>query len=161
MTRDSYHIATIIATVLVLASCGAAKQTPQTVIEYRDTTIIREHFVYDTVEVKVPEIIERNVTRDTSSHLENPWGKSDALVRDGFLWHTLETIPRTIEVPVTVAVHDTVRIEKEAQILTQTVEVERKLSFWQRLKIGAFWWLSAAVVALLLWTFRKFLFKMP
>lgn len=152
----------ILALVLILGlttSCGLYKHSQQTVIEYRDTTIIRERLVHDTVKVTVPEIIERNVTTDTTSHLENDWAKSDATIRDGFLWHSLETIPRTIEAPVAVAVHDTVRIEKEAQSHTQTVEVEKHLSFGQRLKIGAFWWLLGAVALLLLWTFRKTIFK--
>jgi len=38
------------------------------------------------------------------------------------------------------------------------VEVEKPLSWWQGFRIDAFWWLLGAVVALLLWTFRKLIF---
>ena len=149
----------LILLLCCVSSCGLTHHTPTTVIEYRDTTIIRERLVRDTVKVSVPEIIERNVTTDTTSHLENDWAKSDATVRGGFLWHSLETKPRSIDVPVTVTVRDTIKIEKEAQTKTETVEVEKPLSWWQRLKIGAFWWLLGAVALLLLWTFRKTIFK--
>lgn len=152
----------ILALVLILGlttSCGLFKHTPQTVIEYRDTTIIRERLVHDTVKVTVPKIIERNVTTDTTSHLENDWARSDATVRDGLLWHSLETKPHTIEVPVLVPVHDTLIVQKEAEIRTETVEVEKPLSFWQRLEIGAFWWLCGAILLCLLWIFRKTIFK--
>lgn len=38
------------------------------------------------------------------------------------------------------------------------VEVEKPLSWWQRFRIDAFWWLLGAVVLLLAWTFRKLIF---
>lgn len=43
-------------------------------------------------------------------------------------------------------VHDTTSTEKF---------VERKLTAGQNIKINSFWWLLAAVVGLLIWTFRK------
>ncbi len=48
-------------------------------------------------------------------------------------------------------VHDTTAVE---------VKVEKPLTFGQKAKIGAFWWLLGAVVALLVWTFRKPLWKL-
>ena len=50
---------------------------------------------------------------------------------------------------------DSVAVER-----TKVVEVEKPLSAWKSAKIGAFWWLVAAVVLLLAWTFRKFIVKM-
>ena len=49
---------------------------------------------------------------------------------------------------------DSVAVERE-----KIVEVEKPLSGWRKWQIGAFWWLCGAVVLLLLWTFRKFIFK--
>lgn len=46
-------------------------------------------------------------------------------------------------------VHDTTAVE---------VKVEKSLSWAQKAKIGLFPWLLLAVIGLLLWTFRKFLF---
>jgi hypothetical protein len=38
------------------------------------------------------------------------------------------------------------------------VKVEKPLSGWQSLKIGAFWWLLGALIAALLYIFRKPIF---
>ena len=51
------------------------------------------------------------------------------------------------------------RIDSVAVEHTKIVEVEKPLSWWRKWQIGAFWWLCGAVVLLLLWTFRKFIFK--
>ena len=140
----------IILSVFLLVSCS-----PRVVEHTRTEIVYRDREVHDTATVEIPVIIEKNVTRDTVSHLENPYGKSDALIRAGILWHSLETKAQTIKVPVTVTVTDT--LYKEAQIEEKTVEVEKPLSWWQKFRINAFWWLCGAVLLLLAWTFRKFL----
>ena len=137
--------------VLCLASCSPRVITEtETVIEYRD------RIVTDTAVVEIPVEVEKIVTRDTTSHLENTYAKSDAMVSEGFLHHSLESIPQYIRVPVEVHVTDT--LYKEAEIRTETVEVEKPLSWWQKFRMDAFWWLLGAVIALLLWTFRKLIF---
>ena len=133
-----------------MASCSPRIiKEVHTEIEYRD----RE--VHDTATVEIPVIIEKNITRDTVSHLENTYAKSDAMVSQGLLFHSLESKPQIIKVPVTVHVTDT--LYKEAQIEEKIVEAEKPLSWWQKFRIEAFWWLSGAVLLLLAWTFRKFL----
>lgn len=137
--------------VLCLASCSPRVITEtETVIEYRD------RIVTDTAVVEIPVEVEKIVTRDTTSHLENTYAKSDAMVSEGFLHHSLESIPQYIRVPVEVHVTDT--LYKEAEIRTETVEVEKPLSWWQKFRMDAFWWFLGAVIALLLWTFRKLIF---
>lgn len=154
------HTRTLILFMLAVGLCSCCpKHYPQVV--YRDSVRveIRERIVHDTVKFEVPAIKEKNVTRDTSSHLENDWAKSDASLVDGFLEHTLETKGKTVYIPVTTIVRDTVTIEKEAVETIKGVEVEKPLSWWQRLKLGAFPWLLGGVLLLLLWTFRKWIFK--
>ena len=51
----------------------------------------------------------------------------------------------------------TVRVDSVAVETIKEVKVEKPLSWWKRVKIGAFPWLLLAVAGLLLWTFRKFL----
>ncbi len=137
--------------VLCLASCSPRVITEtETVIQYRD------RIVTDTAVVEIPVEVEKIVTRDTVSHLENTYARSDAMVSEGFLHHSLESIPQYIKVPVEVHVTDT--LYKEAEIRTETVEVEKPLSWWQKFRMDAFWWLLGAVVLLLLWTFRKLIF---
>ena len=144
--------ATAILLVLgLLASCSPRIITEkETVIEYRDTTII------DTAYFEVPVEVEKIVTRDTTSHLENSLAISDAMVTDGFLHHSLETKPQKVPVPVVIHLRDT--IKQEAQIVYKEVPVEQPLSWWQKFRMDAFWWLLGAVVLLLLWTFRKLIF---
>lgn len=52
-------------------------------------------------------------------------------------------------------VRDTVAVER-----VKEVKIEKPLSWAQRLKIRAFWWLFGALALLLLWVFRKPLLKL-
>ena len=111
-------------TVIFLALCACSPKVLPPVVQIRDSVRveIRARIVHDTVSFEVPVIIERNMTRDTSSHLENDWAKSDASLVDGFLEHTLETKGQTVYIPVQVTVHDTVTVEKQAEIRTEYIE---------------------------------------
>lgn len=154
------RIAIAVIAALALSACCPKHYQPQVV--YRDSVRveIRERLVYDTVKVEVPKVVERIVTRDTSSHLENDWAMSDASVSDGFLSHSLETKPHTVYVPVAVPVHDTTYIEKEAQETVIEKEVEKPLSRWKSFKLAAFWWLILVTLVELGWIFRKPLLKL-
>lgn len=137
--------------VVGLSSCSPKiVEKVVTQIEYRDRV------VHDTAKVEIVREVEKVVTLDTASHLENKYAKSDAFVSGGFLSHSLESRPQIIKVPVEVHVTDT--LIKEAEVHTETVEVEKPLSWWQKFRIDAFWWLVLTVSILLLWTFRKFIF---
>lgn len=79
------------------------KTKTETVIEYRDSirTEVVEHTIYvpDTVEVEIEREVERVVVRDTISHLRNRYARSTAeVLPDGYLRHSLETIPQTLQV---------------------------------------------------------------
>ena len=125
---------------LVLTGCGICRPQPPQVI-VRDSVRIeyRDREVHDTAFFQVPVEVEKIVTRDTASHLENSLARSDAAVVDGFLHHSLETKPQAVPVPVTVHVRDTVYIEKQHDTEIQTVEVERKPNIWERFRLWAFW----------------------
>lgn len=59
--------------------------------------------------------------------------------------------------------HDTLRLVKVDSVAVERVKevkVEKPLSAWETAKIAAFWWLVAAVLLLLLWTFRKPILKL-
>ena len=134
--------------ILILAACSPKVLPP--VIEYRDSVRVEVHerIVHDTVSFEVPVIIEKNVTRDTSSHLENEWAESDASLVDGFLEHTLKTKGRTVYIPIQVPVHDTTYIEHSSQIQTEYVErdlTEREKRLIRRGKAAG--WVLALLVA--------------
>ena len=145
-------VAVILAVIVAVFACS-----PKVIVQKEVITEYRDRIVHDTATVEIPVEVEKIVTKDTVSHLENTYAKSDAAVSGGFLHHSLESIPQIIKVPVEVHVTDT--LYKEAEIHTETVEVEKPLTWWQKFRIGAFWWLVGAVVLLLLWTFRKLIFK--
>lgn len=119
----------------------------ETKVEYRD------RIVHDTATFEVPVEVEKIVTRDTISHLENTWAKSDAVVSQGFLHHSLESKPQTVYVPVEVHVTDT--LWKESEVITEIKEVEQPLSWWKQMKVNTWGWLLAVVLGLLVYVFRK------
>lgn len=129
--------ATLLAFVL-LAILGqlfvgcSPRITPPAEIRDSVRVEIRERPVHDTVYVDVPLIKEVNVTRDTSSHLENEYAMSDASISNGTLRHSLETRPHKIAAPVTITVHDTLTVEKKAETIIKEVNV---LSKWQGFQI--------------------------
>lgn len=158
---DAWERAIIPTAVLVIILLVLAVSCSPKIIERVETKIeYRDRVVHDTATFEVPVEVEKIVTRDTVSHLENNWAKSDAVVSEGFLRHSLESKPKIIQVPVEVHVTDTLWKEKEAQAVTETKEVEKPLSWWKSFKLDAFWWLLAAVLVLLAWTFRKTLLKL-
>jgi len=138
-TKSAYLLALY---VIILASC--AIQRPP-VIQYRDSVRveIRDRLVHDTVGVPVPVEVEKVVTRDTSSHLENSLASSDAVVSGGLLHHSLQTKPQTLHVPVAVPARDSIIYRDREVVKEVPVEVERQLTFWQRFRIGAFYWILA------------------
>lgn len=148
-----YVICGIIAGCAMVFLSGCSPRIVEKVVtqvEYRD------RIVHDTATVEIPVEVEKIVTRDTVSHLENTYAKSDAVVSEGFLHHSLESIPQVVQIPVEVHVTDT--LWKEHEIVEKEIEIEKPLSWWQSFEIGAFWWLLGAVALLLLWTFRKWIF---
>ena len=52
------------------------------------------------------------------------------------------------------------RVDSVAVERIKEVQVIKPLSRWERLKMRGFWWLFAALVGLLIWTFRKPLLKL-
>lgn len=138
----------VAAGIFLLASCSPRiVEKIETRIEYRD------RIVHDTTTFEIPVEVEKIVTKDTVSHLENSFAKSDAVVSGGLLSHSLESKPQIIKIPIEVHVTDT--LWKESQIIEKEVEVEKPLSWWKSFKILAFWWLLGACATLLLYVFRK------
>ena len=135
--KNLFSISLLFAAVLAASSCGTVRQTgpfsqsDSTRVEVRTQTVTKT----DTVTVELPVIIERNVTLDTLSRLENAYAKSEAKVTNGFLHHSLETKPVKLPVEVkTQTVYKDSLVYRD-RIITQTVEAERKLTKWQSFKM--------------------------
>lgn len=154
----------ILLGMLFLQGCSTIKYVDRVVTEYRDTTIIkrevRDSLVYAAIPLESNQVI---VEVGDTSRLETSVAKSVAFVNEkGQICHTLEN--KKTKVPVMVPVQSTTIYsgvsQKEAQTLTKIEYRDKPLTWWQNLRIRAFWGLLVAVVLLLLWTFRKPLLKL-
>ena len=96
--------------------------------------------IHDTAYVQLPVIVERVATLDTASILENKYAKSAALVSGGVLTHSLETKPAKAPVSVEKQIVYRDSLIYRDRVVTETVEVEKKLSAWQsfKMKVGGF-----------------------
>lgn len=160
MIRVKVKLIITAAVFLCVVSCGGARQvssssTSVSKIEVRDYY----EFVPFIVQVDIPEIKETIRTRDTSSHLENKFSYSDAIVHsDGTLEHTLGNFPQTIERPVDIPVHkrDSIVYEYRDSVVYLPGEVvEKKLNWWQRVRLDGFY----ILLLLLAIAYRKPIFK--
>lgn len=109
---------------------------------------IRDRVIHDSVYFEVEKQVEKIVTKDTLSVLENDWARSEASVSEGLLRHSLESIPRKIYVPYYVEVHDTTTIEKSAETI---VVKENYITKWQSFQIIMGRILMLLVVAFLIY----------
>ena len=155
------NILAIAIATLILSSCGVAKQaTPQqtdsTRVEVRTIT----QTIHDTAYIELPVFVERNVTKDTTSTLENPYAKSEASITDGLLSHSLQTKPtrQPVKIEKEIVYRDSIVFRDRTE--TVTVEVEKKLSKWQsfKMKTGGttLTILIIAIVTAALYLFLKF-----
>lgn len=107
-----------------------------------------------------PRIVERIVQKTDTTYIERMrldsiWQKDSVFIREKadtvFVYR--EHIRDRFRF-----IHDTtaiVRIDSVAYETIKEVEIEKPLSAWKKAKIEAFWWLLGALVAALLWIFRK------
>ena len=144
------NILAIWIATLGVSSCGAAKQV---IPETRDSTRVEVHTitktVYDTAYIELPIFVERNVTKDTTSTLENPYAKSEASIVDGLLSHSLETKPTKHPVQIEKEIVYRDSLIYRDRTITQRVEVPRELTSWQafKMKTGGFT-LTALILAI-------------
>lgn len=130
-----------------------------------DSIVVRTEYIerIDTAYVTITKEVQR-VVADTASTLENSYCVSHAeITESGMLYHSLETKPQQLPVPVTTTekVRDSIAYkEKEVKVPDPyPVPVEKELTRWQQFRIDSFWWLLAVAVAAFGWIFRKPLIK--
>lgn len=126
---------------LLLAGCCPCKHlATSTQDSMRVEVIERVEYISDTIEVAIP--FEReSVIRDTTSHLENDYAKSDAaILADGRLYHSLETIPQlkpfSVQIP---------QIKRDSivhhNIYREVVVEVNKLTKFQQFQVDGFWFM--------------------
>lgn len=112
---------------LLATSCGVSK--PQVVVRDSVRVEVHERVVHDTAFFAISGDFQERTGKDTVSVLKNEYAQSYAAVEDGLLTHSLQTFPKTVKVPVTVTVHDTIRVESST--VTEVVEVPRQPTKWE------------------------------
>ena len=125
---------TLVLFSAMCAACATARQaapSEKIITETRIETV----FQTDTFFLEVPRIVEKIVTKDTVSVLENEYAKSEASVSDGLLAHSLETKPvqQPVEVQTKIVYRDSVAFKDV--VVYETVEVEKELTGWQTFKM--------------------------
>lgn len=144
----------ILVVFLFCCSCGPGKRLPvQT--ENRDSirVEVREKTVYirDTVYMTIPAQSAENTTRDTSSHLETDYAESDARINpDGTLHHSLRNKPQEKPVPVDVPQTQKDSIVYRDRYISETIEVPRELTSWQKWQMRSFWILLSGLAVFVL-----------
>ena len=135
-----------IAFGVMCSSCGrkmyvaSTKDSLSVEIRHKYTERVRDSLIY----VPVPYEVEKIVTRDTSSRLENSIAYSEASVSGGFLHHTLENknvkLPANIQIKEVERVRDSIVYRDKKEVVVQEVN---RLTWWQQTKIKGFWVLLA------------------
>ena len=133
----------------VAVACSSLRQvtpTEKIVTETRVETV----FQTDTVFLEVPQIVERIVTKDTVSVLENEFAKSAASVSEGLLSHSLETKPihKPVEVQTKIVYRDSVIVQD--RVVTEILEVEKELTGWQSFKMKMGGWFLGILIILIM-----------
>lgn len=156
---------TLWAALLLMGCCPCRHLTKESNTLERDSTKIEVKvetvYVPDTVIVEIPAQTAERTTADSISHLETDYATSDARINpDGSLFHSLANKPqqKPVEFQKPVEQRDSIvyRDRVKTETITETVEVERDLSWWEKTRIYGFY-------ALLLWlliNYRRPLFSL-
>ena len=147
----------LLAIALCLSACGTVRpvlESDSTRVEVK--TVVET--IHDTAYVQLPVIVERVATLDTASVLENKYAKSAAFVSGGVLTHSLETKPAKEPVSVEKQIVYRDSLIYRDRVVTETVEVEKKLSAWQSFKMKAGGFSIVILLIVILYTiFTNFL----
>ncbi len=128
--------------VMFTGCCPCRHLTTATRDSVRVETVVRTKRVPDTVFVEVPVEDIRQTVRDTTSHLETSFAVSDARINsDGSLSHSLGNKAQKRPAPIEKEIVYRDSIIYRDRLGTRIVEVDRELTWWQRIQIRGFWML--------------------
>lgn len=162
----------IIISLLLLVACNTSKPVISEPVvlnntdSVRDTTIIKTIYVPVTVEVDVPQQSHSTIATDTS-HLETDVALSDAWINaDGTLYHSIAnkriSLSANTFVAQTTTEHtaEAIQIKEIAVPQPYTVEIERKFTLMEQIKLSSWWLLLAITFFCITYIFRNPLFKL-
>ena len=151
----------LLITALLLCGCAAPLYLSDSMnSEKKDSVRVETVTLYvpDTVYVEIPFQTAECETRDSVSNLENDYAISEARINpDGSLYHDLKTKPQNkpVEIQKPVERRDSIiyREHIKTENMTETVEVPRKLTWFQKTSIYGFW--SAIIFLLIIYTIKR------
>ena len=150
------------ASVLILTGCSVLRPRivtvirDSTVVNYRDSLIVKDSIVYTEVPKESSSVI---LPVGRESHLETTLARSDAWVDSLGLHHTLDNKSNE-KIPV--VVQHTIHIKEQqasttaSSLAEKIVYVEKKLTKWQEFRLKSFWTLLIIVVAGVVISFISF-----
>ena len=146
MNRISILLSLLLISVTV-CSCGVNRYVPvensqkdSVIIHMKDSVIFRDSIIF----VQVPkESTSAIVASSDSSHLDTEVATSDAWIKEGKLHHTLRNKEKLqpIEVKIPIKIHSVQENRHQLAARTMIKEVEKELTWWQRL------WITSGKVA--------------
>ena len=139
MNRIAILLSLLLISVTV-CSCGVHRHVPvensqkdSVIIHIKDSVIFRDSIIF----VEVPkESTSAIIASSDSSHLETAVATSDAWIRDGRLHHTLKNKEK-----LPVKIHSEQESRHQLGVRTFIREVEKELTWWQKL------WITSGKVA--------------
>lgn len=141
----------------VVCSCATllfgckTKYIPTYITNDSIKTIIKTEtkFVKDTFWLNIPEQTAERTTADSTSYLENDYAISTAHINsDGTIYHDLrlKSQKKPIEFDKPIISTDSTLIKTGNTVITKTVEVEKKLSWFQQTQIYGFYVLLLVII---------------
>lgn len=146
-------------TILLLTGCAAGRKAGQQSASRDSTRVevrIEKITKTDTVYIDIPKIIEKNVTKEDHSFLENEYAKSEASIDStGMLHHSLETKAQKKPVPVqTESERRDSIIYKDREVkVEKPIYIEKELTWVQQAQIYGF---RVMVAIAALWALIKY-----
>ena len=147
----------ILIVCIFFCSCASRKSLVSDNVRQDSVDVnVRTEIIYvpDTIYIEIPAQKAERTTKDSTSHLENDFAKSDARINpDGTLSHSLETKPqqKPVEFQKPVERKDSIVYRVRKEKVVETVEVERKPSWWEETRKYGFY----ILLLLTLWRYRK------
>lgn len=151
-------IVLLLTIAAITSGCKTKQKLPVVTSEdFRRTEIIHTERI-DTVFIEIPSQSAERITQESESFLETEFAESFAAINaDGTLKHTLRNKDSKHSVMVKTTT-DTIFSEKiieKPYPVEVPVEVEKKLTWWQRTRLNTWWWITAVLAICVAWIFRK------
>lgn len=159
----------LILLMILMTGCCPCRHLPTTgTVIYRDSILVDTRvetyteYIRDTVFVDIPAQTAERTTQDSTSHLENDYAESNAVINpDGSLYHDLISKPQKIPKAIDIPVHhkDSTATRYQSTEIPVIVESDRDLTWWELTCITMFPWSLFVIAVIIVIKFRRPIFS--